>query len=95
MTLRVTRGTLWITQEDDTRDVVLRDGDVWTVERPGLTIIEAQRDTTLIASGRGFETALHAATEECGGIRATWRRARDRAAATLLSLQPKKPIPYY
>jgi len=41
-TLRVTRGTLWITQHRDVRDVVLRAGDVWTVERDGLTLVEAQ-----------------------------------------------------
>ena len=41
-TLRVTKGTLWVTQERDRNDIVLRTGDVWTVERAGLTVAEAQ-----------------------------------------------------
>lgn len=41
-TLRVTRGTLWITLENDTRDIVLTGGDSYTIDRGGLTLIEAQ-----------------------------------------------------
>ncbi len=40
-TLRVTRGTLWLTQEHDTRDIVLKAGDVFTIDRPGLTLAQA------------------------------------------------------
>ena len=50
-TLRVTRGTLWVTQDRDVRDVVLRSGDVWTVERDGLTLAEAQGDATFCVLG--------------------------------------------
>jgi len=50
-TLRVTKGALWITQEHDTRDIVLRAGDVWTVERQGLTLLQAQGATVLCAVG--------------------------------------------
>src|SRR5256885_7118434 len=39
-TVRVTKGTIWMTQEQDTQDIVLRAGDVWTVERQGLTLLE-------------------------------------------------------
>ena len=46
-TLLVTRGAVWITEEDDSRDIVLGPGEAWTVEREGLTIVEAQTDTTL------------------------------------------------
>ena len=41
-TLRVAQGTLWITQEGDPQDVVLRTGDTWVVERDGMTVLEAQ-----------------------------------------------------
>ena len=46
-TLRVTRGTLWLTFAHDTRDVVLGVGDVFTIDRGGLTLIEAQGDATV------------------------------------------------
>jgi hypothetical protein len=59
--LAVTHGTLWITQEDDTHDVVLGPGDVWMVERDGLTIIEAQNDASFRALGPAFERAWKAA----------------------------------
>ena len=41
-TLSVTRGTLWITLQNDTRDIVLTPGDSFTIDRGGLTLIEAQ-----------------------------------------------------
>jgi len=50
-TLRVTHGILWITQDQDVRDVVLRTGDVWTVERDGLTLAEAQGASTFCLVG--------------------------------------------
>lgn len=56
-TLRVTRGTLWVTQERDRRDVVLGAGDTWTVERHGLTVGEAQGDTGVVVIGKGFAEA--------------------------------------
>lgn len=45
-TLRVTRGALWVTQQRDLQDIVLRVGDSWAVERDGDTVVEAQGDTT-------------------------------------------------
>lgn len=55
-TLRITRGAVWITQENDTKDIVLRAGDNWVVEKNGLTILEAQESTTLCALGRQIGT---------------------------------------
>jgi hypothetical protein len=52
--LRVTRGTLWITLEDDVRDVVLAAGDTFTVDREGLTLVEAQEKSIVCV------LALHA-----------------------------------
>src|SRR4030095_14925064 len=53
-TMRVTRGLLWITLEDDVRDVVLAAGDTFTVDRDGLTLVEAQAHSTVCVM------ALHA-----------------------------------
>ena len=57
-TLRVTRGTLWLTQDQDTRDIVLSAGNVFTVERQGLTLAEAQDDATVCLVGPGAEAAF-------------------------------------
>ena len=51
-TLRVTRGTVWLTQEGDRNDVVLRAGDNWVVERDGGTVVEAQDGVTFCVVGR-------------------------------------------
>jgi hypothetical protein len=34
-------GTLWITQQDDARDVVIGDGEQFVVDRDGLTVVQA------------------------------------------------------
>jgi len=54
-TLRVTRGTLWLTQENDRNDVILRTGDNWVVERQGATVLEAQDDAIVCVVGRHVE----------------------------------------
>lgn len=46
-TLRVTRGTLWVTLERDPRDVVLAAGHSFTIDRGGVTLVEAQGNTTV------------------------------------------------
>jgi hypothetical protein len=46
-TLRVTRGRIWLTQERDVRDIVLESGDVFTIDRTGRTVIEAQVGATV------------------------------------------------
>ena len=49
--LRVTRGIVWITQESDPEDTVLRAGDNWVLERDGLTVIQAHVDATFCLEG--------------------------------------------
>jgi DUF2917 family protein len=83
--LAVTRGTLWITQENDTHDVVLGPGDVWMVERDGLTIIEAQNDASFRALGRSFDRKWKAANGQSWWL---------RAAEWLAGSRPRF-VPYY
>lgn len=88
-TLRVTQGTLWITQDQDSRDVVLRTGDVWTVERNGLTLAEAQGAATFCLVGGG------ARRSSVRGRRPTYG---ERVAAWFESLAQARPgrryLPY-
>jgi len=58
-TLRVTRGALWLTFEHDTRDVVLTVGDTFTIDRGGLTLIQAHGKTTVCVLARHVEELRH------------------------------------
>ena len=77
-TLRVARGSLWVTQERDGRDVVLNVGDVWAVERNGLTLVQAQTHAALCMIGPGAEPA-HVETRRSGG--SLLRQMIERLAA--------------
>lgn len=63
-TLRVAQGTVWLTEERQPHDVVLRPGDNWVVEHDGKTVVEAQNDAVFCIVGRrgmplGFRTTPH------------------------------------
>jgi len=90
-TLRVTRGTLWITQEGDPQDVVLRAGDSWAVKRNGLTVVEAQDDASFWVIGHRMESG------EVGraGRRASPWAATQHAFAAFFALPTRNPVPYF
>jgi hypothetical protein len=90
-TLRVTRGTLWITQEGDPQDVVLRAGDNWAVERNGLTVVEAQDDAIFCVMGRRLETLV---ATRSGSAPSQWTRVRN-ALAAFLAMPARGAVPYY
>ena len=75
-TLRVTRGALWITLENDTRDVVLTAGDSYTIDRGGLTLIEAQGAASVCVMAHYVDAVRHPAldTPRRGRI-AAWVRS--------------------
>ena len=91
--LRVTRGAVWITQENDTQDIVLRAGDTWVVEKNGLTILEAQESTTFCALGRHLD-ALVISHRALGAMPSTFgARVRDALAAFFMG-PPRHTVPY-
>ena len=89
-TLRVTRGTLWVTQDRDVRDVVLRAGDVWTVERKGLTLAEAQGDATFCLLGGAARRIGRA-----GSAPSYQERAAVWFAALARKVVGRRFVPYY
>jgi Protein of unknown function (DUF2917) len=92
-TLRVTRGTLWITQEGDPQDVVLRSGDSWVVERNGLTVVEAQENASFCVVGRRIE-ALFDGRMGIAPRRSRRSWARD-AIAAFFATPSRTAVPYF
>jgi hypothetical protein len=92
-TLRVTRGTLWITQQDDTQDVVLRAGDNWVVERNGLTLVEAQNDATFCAIGGDF-ARMPVRGVTAAAVTPWWTRVAD-GAARFFATPARNAAPYF
>ena len=46
-TICAREGTVWITEENSRKDVVLEPGNCFRVDRPGLTIVQAFADASL------------------------------------------------
>jgi hypothetical protein len=95
-TLRVTRGTVWITQEGDPQDVVLRAGDSWVVERNGLTVVEAQGDVAFCIVGRRIESLL-ARRRHSARSPSVWAQTHDAVLSLLAAFvtSPRRgPAPY-
>ena len=85
-TLRVTQGVLWLTEENERHDVVLRPGDNWLVESDGDTVVEAQDDAVFCVDGRkAAQLALPPRVRRQPGKLAT-------LAASLLT--PPRQLPY-
>ena len=90
-TLRVTRGKLWITLENDTRDVVLEAGDVFTIDRGGLTLVEAQGRATVCMMGRPIdEVHVHPREPEAHARIGNWLRSLGAAAVSR-----RRFVPHY
>jgi len=78
-TVACLRGSLWITQEADTRDLFLDAGGSFALDRPGLALILARRHTVLAIQ----PPARRAVTERpeagpgpaTGSAREVWLRA--------------------
>jgi len=88
-TLRVTRGTLWVTLENDTRDVVLEAGDVFTIDRGGLTLVEAQRRATVCVMGRPIDEVHVRSREPATHARiGNWLRSFG-------ATRPGRVVPYF
>lgn len=45
--VKALNGTVWITQEGDSRDIVIRDGQTFALDRDGTTLLSALNDADL------------------------------------------------
>ena len=45
--VRVHRGAIWLTQQDDRRDIVIGTGEAFRLDRDGRAVIEALQDATV------------------------------------------------
>ncbi len=91
--LSVSRGTLWITQQNDTRDFVLQAGDCWVADRDGLTIVEAQEDATVVVHGGAPGTWRAAAAIGSRALR--WLDRLHRTAQAIPATPSRHTAPYY
>jgi hypothetical protein len=60
--LRVASGAVWLTQQDDGRDVVLREGESFVIDRPGRTVVQALDPSELALNAANdchFSTRSH------------------------------------
>lgn len=51
--LRVAAGTVWLTQQGESRDVVLREGQSFVIDRSGRTVVQALDPAELALDGAG------------------------------------------
>ncbi|HLX28983.1 MAG TPA: DUF2917 domain-containing protein [Casimicrobiaceae bacterium] len=86
-TLRVTRGTLWLTEEHDHHDIVLRAGDNFVVEFDGDTVVEAQNDAVFCVVGNG--------TRALKLPQRAHRRSGLLDTLATLFRAPARPAPYF
>jgi len=75
----VFEGQVWITLQDDPRDIVLAAGESFSVDRPGLTLVQAFRDSKLILVEAAPRTTALSTTAGSHELY-QWARAQRSAA---------------
>ena len=84
----VDAGVIWLTLHHDTRDVFVRAGERFCIDRPGRTVIMAHEPATLRLLRPGRWRALRT----LAGLRA---RAIDRALQRATEALARRTVPYY
>lgn len=92
--VRVTRGTVWITQEHSFADIILHAGDAWMVEKNGRTVIQAHDDARLCLP-RPRPSWWRALQRQAVQRRRAAHAFMRRAAREWASLSPKRALPHY
>jgi hypothetical protein len=84
------RGCVWITLENDPRDVVLVKGMRFVVDRPGRTVIVAEEDSRLLLT-----PAPTLAQKIVGALVPATKRALARSIAAFDQRGRSRRVPYY
>ena len=76
-------GKLWVTQENDSRDIILGPGQVFTIDRRGLTLIHATQRSVVRVQNVGQSSVRDCLEAAARRMRAAlfadlWRRLRTR-----------------
>jgi hypothetical protein len=79
----VFQGRAWVTQDGDSRDVVIGAGESFALDRPGMAIVQALDDTNLLV----FETRP-AGVLAVRGVDASAGRSRAWSDAEVLEVGP-------
>ena len=92
--IRVSSGTVWITQERSYDDIILQAGDAWTVERNGRTIIQAQDDARLCLPATP-RSCWHAWRQRLVQGTSEGRAFMRSVGHEWASLCPRRALPYF
>ncbi|MEO5699368.1 MAG: DUF2917 domain-containing protein [Casimicrobiaceae bacterium] len=82
----VKTGCLWITMENDPRDIVLEPGDTWVLDRNGLTLVHAE-----VPSAVALSEQVSRQRGPMGRLHAAWRALLRRWSA----MPGREWAPYY
>ncbi|HEU5294685.1 MAG TPA: DUF2917 domain-containing protein [Burkholderiaceae bacterium] len=81
----VFEGRVWITQENDLRDVTLDSGESFSIDRPGLTLVEALGPSKVMVLGVGETPASPQAMPSSFELHRRARLERSRAIGDTLA----------
>ncbi|HEX7272104.1 MAG TPA: DUF2917 domain-containing protein [Casimicrobiaceae bacterium] len=95
-TIAVVRGSLWVTQEHDMRDIILEDGARFVIDRNGRTIIAAEEESRLrLRRGKTRLVQALASLKRVGAAVAQILAAPVTAEGSVGLLSQRKQVPYY
>jgi len=77
----VFEGRVWITQEGDLRDVVVNGGQSFSVDQPGLTLVQALHPSKVMVLGAGAHGAWGTGVPSSAALHQWARQQRNEAIA--------------